>query len=97
MAKAAIGAKVHQPLDIHRDFAAKVTLHGVVALDQFADLDHLGVGKLAHPALGGNLDLVYDLLRVMGADAVDVLQRDDHALVGRDIYASDARHFAFTP
>src|SRR4051794_2261517 len=41
MAKTAIGAEVHQPLDVHRDFAAQVALDHVVAVDGLADLEHL--------------------------------------------------------
>ena len=39
-------------------------------------------------------DLFHDLLRKRRADAVDVLQRDDDALVGWNIDASDTGHAA---
>ena len=46
MTQAAIGAEIHQPLDIHRDFAAEVALDHIFAVDHFADLQHFGIGQL---------------------------------------------------
>src|SRR3954470_6421349 len=51
VAQAAIAAQVHQPLDVHRHFAAQVAFDLIVAVDDFADLDDLGFGQIAHPAL----------------------------------------------
>src|SRR5690606_6983311 len=85
-------AEVHQALDVHRDFAAQVALDLVVAVDRFADLDDFGVGELVDAAVGRNADLGHDLLGELLADAVNVLQRDDDALVGRYVYACDAGH-----
>src|SRR3954451_15105991 len=92
VAQAPIGAEIHEPLDVHRHLAAKVALDDVVAVDGLADLEHLGVSQLADPALGRDADLVGDLLGLSRADAVDVLERDHDALVGRDIDACDAGH-----
>src|ERR1041384_1570197 len=46
MPQAAIAAQVHQPLDVHRHFAPQVAFDHVVAVDHFANLQHLGVGEL---------------------------------------------------
>jgi hypothetical protein len=46
MAQAAVAAKVHQALDVHRHFAAQVALHEVVAVDGLADLQDFRVGEL---------------------------------------------------
>src|SRR5688500_4650807 len=51
MAQAAVAAEVHQSLDVHRDFAAQIALDLIVAVDGFADLEHLGVGKLVDAAV----------------------------------------------
>ena len=42
--------------------------------------------------LGGNADLLADLLGLVGADAVNVLQTDDDALAGRNVDARDTSH-----
>src|SRR5207249_6561998 len=43
MAQTAIGTEIHQPLDVHRDFAAKIALDDVFTIDHFADLQHFGI------------------------------------------------------
>ena len=55
MAHAAISAEVHEALDVHRYFAAEVAFDEVVAVDCFADLEHLGVR--AYPKLTGSRGL----------------------------------------
>src|ERR1700739_3153947 len=47
MTQAAVAAEVHQPLDVDAGLAAKIALHHIVAVDDFADLQHFGVGPLA--------------------------------------------------
>src|SRR5688572_26833826 len=96
VAQAPVAAEIHQPLYVHGDFAPKVALDHVVAVDHLADLQHLLVGQLRHPALRRGVDLLHDLTGVLLANAVDVLQRDDDALVGRNVYACNSRH-EFTP
>src|SRR5574337_1760090 len=95
VAQAAIGSKIHQALDVHRHLAPQVALDHVIAVDRLADLEHLGVAELRHAPLGRNLHLVDDFLGLGRPDAVNVLERDDDALVGWDIDACDAGHFDF--
>ena len=94
--KPAIAAEVHQPLDVHGDLAPQIALDHVVAVDHLADLQHFLVGQLRHPPLIRNPDLLHDFMGLFRPDAMDVLQCDDDALVGRDIDAGDAGH-GFTP
>src|SRR5262245_5533233 len=88
----AVAAQIHQALDVHGDVAAQVTLHHVVAIDRLADLQDLRVGQVIDPALVGNADLAADLLRELRADAVNVLKRDDDALLRRNVNACDTSH-----
>src|SRR5712672_719750 len=92
MPKPAIAAEILQPLDVELDVAPQVALDHVIAIDHLADLQHFLVGQLRHPPLLRNVHLVHDLLRLLGADAMDVLQRDHDALVGRNIDTSDTGH-----
>src|SRR3954447_16048277 len=41
MTKPAVGAQIHQPLDVHRDLAPKVALDHVFAIDHLTDLQNL--------------------------------------------------------
>src|SRR5690348_8904555 len=92
MAQAAIAAEVHQTLDVDADLAAQVALDEIVAVDHFADLQHFLVAELADAAIQRDLHLLHDLAGVPLADAMDVLKRDQHALVGRDVDAGDTGH-----
>src|ERR1700750_912464 len=92
MTQAAIAAEVHQALDVDAGLTAKVALDEIVAVDDFADLQHFLVAELADAALGGNLHLLHDLGGVLLADAMDVLERDQHALVGWNIHAGNTGH-----
>src|SRR5262249_55157609 len=87
MAKASIAAELHQPLDIDTGLPAKIAFHDIVTVDHFADLKDLLVGQLTDTTLLRDFDLLDDVGRNVRTDAMDVLERDHHALVGRDIHA----------
>jgi len=88
MAQTPVAAKVHQTLDIHRHFAPQITLNLVVSIYGLADLQNFGVGKLIDTPFQWNANLVADLVGKPVADAVNVLQRDDDALIRRNVNAS---------
>src|SRR6516165_11054790 len=92
MAQAAIAAEIHQALDVHADLATQIAFDHVVAVDHFADLQNLLVGQLTDATVSGNLHLLHDLGRRLRTDAMDVLERDQHALVGRDIHTGNTGH-----
>src|SRR6266478_3193617 len=92
MAQSAIAAEIHQPLDVHRDGSPQITLHGIFAVDQLANPQHLVIGHLVRPAVGRDADLVADLGGLGPADAMDVGQGDRYALVIRDVDAGNSRH-----
>src|SRR5580704_5509076 len=92
MTQATIAAKVHQPLDVDAGLAAKIALDDVVAVDHFADLQHFLIAQLADTAIFGDLDLLDDVFGALRADAMDVLKRDQHALVGRNVHAGNTGH-----
>ena len=57
MTQAAIAAQIHQPLDVHGDLTAQITLDSVVAVDQLADLrkERFRRGQESFPVkLGGS-------------------------------------------
>jgi len=81
MTQAAIAAEVHQTLDVDTGLTAKVAFDEIVAVDHFADLQDFLVAQLADATILGDLDLFNDLGRVLLADAMDVLERDQNALV----------------
>ena len=70
----------------------KIAFDQIVAVDHFADLQHFLVAQLRHTAVIGNLYLLHDLGGILLADAMDVLERDQDALVGRNIHAGNTGH-----
>src|SRR6056297_3599205 len=90
--EAAVAAEVHQPLHVHLRLAAQIALDGEVRVDMFADREHLGVGKLVHPARQVDVGRLADGLRGGLADTGDVGERDGNALGGRNVDAGDACH-----
>src|SRR5687767_11940399 len=91
VAQTAVAAESHQALDVHGHFAAQIALDLVVAVDHFADAADLVLGQLMHALVERQPRLAHDLMGSGEADAVNILQRDHHALRGRDIDASDTR------
>src|SRR4051794_34382164 len=92
MTQAAIAAEVHQTLDIDAGLATQIALDHIVAVDHFADLQNFLVAQLADAAVQRDLHLLHDLGRILLADAMDVLKRNQGALVGRDIHAGNTGH-----
>src|SRR4051794_3383722 len=88
MAKAAIAAEIHQPLDVDRHLAAQVALDRHAA-DLLADALEVGVGQVLDLAVERNSGGVADLLRRRAADAVDRREADLGVLVGRNVDAGD--------
>jgi hypothetical protein len=92
MTQAAIAAEIHQTLDVHAGLATQVAFDHIVAVDHFTDLQYFLIAQLRDPAINRNLDFIQDVGRILLADAMDVLERDQDALVGRDIHAGDTGH-----
>src|SRR3546814_8547230 len=63
-----------------------------VGVDCLADLQHFGVGQVLNAAAVVDAQLVGDVDGGLAADAVEVGERDDHALVGRDVDTCNTCH-----
>ena len=92
MTQAAIAAEVHQTLDVDADLTTQIALDEIVAVDHFADLEHFSVAELIDATIHGNLHLLQDLTGDLLTDAMDVLERDQHALVGGNVHAGNTGH-----
>ena len=60
MARAAIAADIHQPLDVHGDFGAQRAFDLERALDELAEPGDFGVGEVAHPGVRAHAGLGED-------------------------------------
>src|SRR5262245_3728207 len=92
MADAAIGADVHQALDVHRDVAAQVTFDLELALDDLADPVHFVVGPRLHPLARIDVGLEQHAPPRRPPEPVDVRDRDFPTLLPRQIHARHSRH-----
>src|SRR5690606_25649097 len=92
MTQAAIAAKIHQTLNVDADFTTKITFDEIVAVNHFTDLQNFLISQLGNPTLDGNAYFFNDLGRVFRANTMNVLQRDQNAFVGRNIYTGDTGH-----
>src|SRR3954469_19521577 len=91
MAEAAVGADLHQPFDVLRALAAKVTLD-LAVLDRLAKFHHLVLGQVLDRGAGVDAGLGEDLLRRGAPDAEDVGEPDLGPFVDRDVDAGDPCH-----
>src|SRR5713226_3356728 len=92
MSQPTVAAEIHQPLDVHSDLTPQVAFDHVIAVDHFADLQHLLIGQLRHSPRVGYSDFRHDFVGLFGPDPMDILQCNNDALVGRYIDAGDAGH-----
>src|SRR5690606_11077403 len=90
--QATVVAQIHQTLDVHGNRAAKITLDLIVTVDGFANLDNFRVRQLIHAPLGRNGNLLANFRGHLRPNPVNILQRDNHALVRRDVDASNTSH-----
>ena len=83
MAETAIGADIHQALDVHRDLAATRSLHLELRLDDLTEPPRLLLGETLHTRVRADARHGEDLRRGRATDPKDVGQRDLDALLVR--------------
>jgi hypothetical protein len=92
MAQAAIAANIHEPLNVHLDFPAKVAFDDVLALNDFAQARHFNFRQIPHSRGGIDPNLVENGGARRIADAVDIGQADPNRLVSWNVNSGDTSH-----
>jgi hypothetical protein len=94
MTQSTIAAEIHQPFNIHRDFAPKITFDGKLR-DLVPQLVQLRVGDIFN--FGGNCNsgCRANLARAGATNSINGCQCDFGMLMIRDIYSSDTGHTLF--
>ena len=92
MAKPPITSNVHQPLDIHGHFTAKVSLNLMLAINDFSNADHLGLFELIDTGTEIDISLCQDLLGGRSSNTVNVCQGDFNPFVIWQVNTSDSCH-----
>jgi hypothetical protein len=90
MSNTAIAADLHEPLNVQVDLAPKVTLDGVLTVDDLANTVDFFLAELPYPGIGIHIGAVQDTSTDRRTNPIDVGQRDENFLVSRDVYAGDA-------
>src|SRR3989344_4918711 len=91
MAEATIAADVHQTLDVHRGFAAQVTLNGDL-LDLLANFFQIAVRQIFDLLGVSDTSCFANLASAGATNAKNGGQTDFRVLVRRNVNASDTCH-----
>src|ERR1700752_2827062 len=92
VAQAAVGADLHEPLDVERDFPAELAFNLGFFVDHVAQPADLLIAKILDPQIWIDVRDRQDAAGGAGPDAEEVGQTDLDALVTRDVNAGDSSH-----
>tara|TARA_B100000676_G_C17930337_1_gene760510 strand:- start:94 stop:468 length:375 start_codon:yes stop_codon:yes gene_type:complete len=96
MPDAAVAPEVHQPLNIHRNFATKFTFDEIIVIDRLANSNDFIIGKLVYPTFVRNAAFAADFDRLRPADPMDVRQSNGNTLPSWNVYACNTRHAEYS-
>src|SRR3972149_7724206 len=83
MPKPPIAADIHQPLDVHRDLLAQISLDAAPGIDDLAALADLLLGQVLDPDVGVDSGLSQDRVGAVTPDPVDVGEADLDSFLSR--------------
>ena len=89
MTQTAVAAQVHQAFNVNTDFTAKFAFDMIFMVNQFTQFQNFIIRQLAYAAGVCDVQFPADFAGQCPADAVDIRQSDNHALVRRNIYTSN--------
>jgi hypothetical protein len=92
MSQATIGTQVHQALDVHLNFAPKITFHLAVIVDGGADRAHLIIVEVLCTDRAIYTRALKDILGGVPADSKNVGQRDVDSLPPGKVDTRNASH-----
>ena len=96
-AETAIAADLHQPLDVHGNFAAQVAFDLQVVVDVVAQLADIILCQILHAGIGVDARGLDDVVGDVAANAVDIRQGDFDALLPGKVDTSNSCHVLFAP
>lgn len=92
MAQSAVGAQIHEPLDVRGNISSQISLNLELALEDFPNAQDFGLGKLMRSRFGVDACPGNDVLGRPAADPVDGCQRDSDTLIFRQIDSCNSCH-----
>ena len=97
MTQAAVAADVHQALDVHGNFAAKIALYLEVVIDIVAQLTDFLLGQILDSGIGIDTGRFNDIVRNIPANAIDIRQGDLDSLFSGKVDTCDTCHLCKAP
>src|SRR6266487_5847149 len=97
VADALVASDLDLAADVGGDLAAQVALDLEVGVDVLTQLDELVVAEVTGAEVGADAGGVESLLGAGASDAVDVGERDLHALLAREVDAGKTCHTGGSP
>ena len=94
MPDTAVTAEIHQPLDVHRDLAAEITLDREAG-DDVAEPGNLGLAQILDLRARIDARLGAGLDRTTASDTVNMGQRNRHVLVDGYVDSGNTCHSLF--
>ena len=94
MPKSPVASDVHQPLDVHCDFATKISFDPHLFVDDFANPVDLVIREIPHSRVRAHVRPLEQFLAGMESDAKDIRQRRLDPLIARKIDSCNSRHVA---
>src|SRR5262245_4844403 len=92
MTQSAIGADVHQTLDVHLNALAQIALNLALRFQHGANPTQIVFAQIFYPSIDVNVCLFKDRSRTRAPNSVNVSKTDLCAFVGRKIYTCDTSH-----
>jgi len=83
VAKPTVAAKIHEPLDIHRNFGPQRSLDFIFAVDDFSNTVYFTVGQIVRLDIRIDIELRQNPVGRCSADAIDIRKAYFNAFTSR--------------
>jgi hypothetical protein len=92
MSQTPITTQVHQPLYIHSSIAPQITFDKIVAINDFPNLNDLGISQIINSPLPWDRSSITNFLGLGAPNTKYIRQSDLNTFVCRNVYAGNSCH-----
>ena len=92
-----VAANLGEPLDVHCNLTAEITLDGVVMVNHFTQGGLLVLGQVLHTGVGIDAGLCQDLLGAGASNAVDIRETNFNSFFAGQVNTSNTCHILQAP
>lgn len=91
MTQPSITTDIHEPLNIHRDFSAQITLYDHLAFEDLTKTSDFTIGQISHPCRRVDASLFEQFLARRSSYAINVRKPDLDCLFSRYVNTCNTR------